>query len=304
MASAPSLRRRRSCKLQTVGNSSADLQKNVPAQTPNSMGRNTWAEKLHALLLSNCTLRYLVLMAAAHMTCYQHFISKTSMANAVRSKSGPGALSVGAQRSLSEPGGLSLGPGAFCIRARRAPAVLCRGAALSVLGSSALCRGYSLAVCVGPSPQLRAACSFACYPSGPRAFNSDPCVAHPVRGPPAPIRAPVRSACHPALSPIQCRAPPAPIRVPPIRPSPQLPAPGPYLVSDPRATHPDPQTPSSIQKPPASFRVAGPSSPAAPQLRAACHPSGPARSPFFQESTPNLTVWGKTSQHKRMCTLP
>ena len=73
----------------------------LPAQTPNSMGRNTWAEKLQALLLSNCTLRYLVLMAAAHKTCYQHFISKTSMANAVRSKSGLGALCVGPRRSPS-----------------------------------------------------------------------------------------------------------------------------------------------------------------------------------------------------------
>ena len=65
------------------------------------MGRNTWAEKLQALLLSNCTLRHLVLMAVAHMTCYQHFISKTSTANAVRSKSGPCALCVGPRRKFA-----------------------------------------------------------------------------------------------------------------------------------------------------------------------------------------------------------
>ena len=39
----------------------------MPAQTRNSMGRKTGAEELQALLLSNCTLRYLVLMAVAHI---------------------------------------------------------------------------------------------------------------------------------------------------------------------------------------------------------------------------------------------
>ena len=39
------------------------VHKIILAQTPNSMGRNTWAEQLQALLLSNCTLRYLEFMA-------------------------------------------------------------------------------------------------------------------------------------------------------------------------------------------------------------------------------------------------
>ena len=43
--------------------------KNIPAQTPNSMGRNPCGEYLQAL-------------AVARVTCYQHFISKTSMAYA------------------------------------------------------------------------------------------------------------------------------------------------------------------------------------------------------------------------------
>ena len=53
----------------------------IPAQTPNSLGRNTWAEKLYALHLSNGTARYLVLVAA-NMTRYQHFISKISVVHA------------------------------------------------------------------------------------------------------------------------------------------------------------------------------------------------------------------------------
>ena len=123
----------------------------IPAQTPNSMRRNTWAEKLHASLLSNCTLRYLVLMAVAHMTCYQHFVSKTSMANAVRSKSGPGALCVGPQRSLSRP--------------RRS---LCRGPAArrSLFGATAL-PGRSLSGSVsGPGPR-RSLSGSVSGPGGP-----------------------------------------------------------------------------------------------------------------------------------------
>ena len=58
------------------------LKTTIPAQSPNSMGRNTRGEQLQALLLSNCALRFLVSMAVAHMTCYQHFISKTSMVHA------------------------------------------------------------------------------------------------------------------------------------------------------------------------------------------------------------------------------
>ena len=158
--------------------------RNIPAQTPNSMDRNTWAEKLQALLLSNCTLRYLVLMAAAHMTRYHHFIGKTSMANAVRSKSG---LCVGPRRSLCRGPTLSVGaslcrarcqglcrrasvlshnsvsgpavsgPGAFCVGAQRSPAFS--------VGVCVWVRRSSLdALCVAPRRSLLRS---ACHPSGP-----------------------------------------------------------------------------------------------------------------------------------------
>ena len=57
----------------------------IPAQTPNNMGSNAWAEYLQALLLSNSTLSFLVLVAA-HMTHYQHFIRKISVAHACSEK--------------------------------------------------------------------------------------------------------------------------------------------------------------------------------------------------------------------------
>ena len=243
----------------------------TPAQTPNSMGTNTWAEKLQALLLSNCTLRYLVLMAVAHMICYQHFISKTSMANAVRSKSGPCALSVGPRRSLcqgprlsvrarvsvSGPGALSSGPGALCRGLCPGPAVLfftlCVSGPVSVSGPSALCVGPRCSLCWGSAlsvsgPDGAPLCSLAvCVgPSG----SSDPRahlhVIHRVRGPSTQIRvSPIRSA-GPQLRSVRWSCgpqpachfsdPPATFQAPraPI-PNPQLPLPP---SSDPRATHP------------------------------------------------------------------
>ena len=126
------------------------------------MGRNTSAENLQALLLSNCTLRYLVSMAAAHMTCYQHFISKTSMANAVRSKSGlalsvsgPGALSVGARRSFfgarrSLSG--SSGP-LLCVGPRRSGA-LCRRLCGGPLPTLSVSPRLFLCLCVRPRRPL------------------------------------------------------------------------------------------------------------------------------------------------------
>ena len=54
----------------------------ISAQTPNSMGRNIWAEQLQIGFLSNCILYYLVFMVAAHVTCYQNFRSKISMVHA------------------------------------------------------------------------------------------------------------------------------------------------------------------------------------------------------------------------------
>ena len=96
------------------------------------------AEKLQALLLSNCTLRYLVLMAVAHMTCYQHFISKTSMVHArfenqtlCEANRGPALSLLGPRRSLCR---------ALCVAARRS---LCRGSALFMSGPSAPRRSLS-----------------------------------------------------------------------------------------------------------------------------------------------------------------
>ena len=156
--------------------------------------QTAWAEihglEMQALLLSNCTLRYVVLLAVAHMTCYRQVISKTSMANAGRSKwgpgafcvgprrslSGPGALSVGAQRSLPGPGGLCVGaPGALCRGRCRGPAVLSsrsvcwarrspRFGALCVRVLCALCRDPAL-LCVGARCRAPALCL-----SGPGAF--------------------------------------------------------------------------------------------------------------------------------------
>ena len=117
----------------------------APWQDP-LMGRNTWAEKLQALFLSNCTLRYLVLMAIAHMICYQHFVSKTSMANVVRSKSGPGALWVGPRRSLCRGPTLSVGLRSLC----RGPALSLRGPALCVAVCVKVRRSSLDALCVGP----------------------------------------------------------------------------------------------------------------------------------------------------------
>ena len=105
------------------------------------MGRNTCAEKLQALHLPNCTLRYL------HMTCYQHFISKTSMANDVRSKSGSGALGVGPRRFSG-------------------PNALCWGPAVSVSGA------LSVAVCVGVRGPLLTLCVSG--PGGPWRSSPNP----------------------------------------------------------------------------------------------------------------------------------
>ena len=87
------------------------------------------------------------------------------------SVSGPGALCFGARPavSVSAAGTLAVsvsGPGALRIEAQHSsvcrwssPNVLCVGPALSVGVRLSLCRA------AGPSPQLRSACSYACYPS-------------------------------------------------------------------------------------------------------------------------------------------
>ena len=156
------------------------------------------------------------------MTCYQNLIGKTSIMvhDAVRSKSGPGALCVGANALCRFSLALSVlgwGPGALCVGANAlcrfslalsvlgpalcvwGPGAFCVGPRGLVLGPGSLCRvpPTLLLFVLGPSPQLRAACSSAHYPAGLRAFNS-------------------RSVCHPSH---------------PHRASPQNPS------SDPRATH-------------------------------------------------------------------
>ena len=193
--------------------------------------------------------------------------------------SGPGALCVGAQRSLPLCVGarrslcLSLSPcrvpglsvGTRC-SVRRGPALspsLCRAPALSVSGPSAP-RTLCVKLCVPPmsaSPQLR----------------------HPVRGPPAQLGGP--SACH---HPVRGHPAQMPLRAP---------------SSDPRASHPVREPPARIRVPPirsASPQLASALPPirsAGPQLRSARHPSSQARS-FVQERTPKLTVWGNNKKGK------
>ena len=113
----------------------------IPAQTPNSMGRNTWAEKLQAFLLSNCTLRFLCRAPAL-------------------SVSGPSALCVGAGHSLRRPWRRSL------CQTRRS---VCRGPALSVSGPGALCiKAWRFLSLCESDP-------------APRAPSSDPRATHPAR---------------------------------------------------------------------------------------------------------------------------
>ena len=102
---------------------------------------------------------------------------------------GPGALYVGARRSLCPaPKALCVGPGALCVGARRSPCrawrslavrlcvalcvgpgALCRAPALLVSGPvlcvGARCVGARRSLCRGPTagPQLRS----ACHPSSP-----------------------------------------------------------------------------------------------------------------------------------------
>ena len=233
------------------------------------MGRNTWAEQLQALLLSNCTLRYVVLMAVAHMTCYQHLISKTSMVHARFEKQTLRKANRGAALCLSGPWGslcrgptLAVsGPGALCVGARRS---LCRGPALSMSGPGAPRRSLSGSVSGRSS----------LFVSGPGALRVG-------------CRGQRSGACQvPAVS---CQAPGAH--------APVLRAPS----SDPAGSAPaSPQLRSCKSLSEALIRVPRPgsSSPANPQLRSACHPScvagpHPKRDPHAPSTPakPRATHW-------------
>ena len=227
------------------------------------------------------------------------------------SVSGPDGLCVGAGRSWCRGPALSVsGPSALCVGARHS---LCRGPGLqrSVSGPS-LCRGPAVAPRSGWLSELfdvgaqhslsqrslcRAPTVFVSGPSTPTicvsvlsslcvlcsrpALFSRPQLTHPILRAHAPPRCahllpqpelpcvlpPIRSAAH---APIRVAA----IRVPPT----QLRAPS----SDPRATHP------------VSRCQLRPMPPIQPRAHSSdpC-PSHPARRvPFFQDRTPNLTVWG------------
>ena len=252
-----------------------------------------------------------------------------SVSGPALSVSGPGALCVEARRSpcpaLSVSGSLALCVG-ICVGRRRSPAALwprrslcralcrilalcvsgrrhslCRAAALSVSGPGALFVG-PCALCVGPchsatGPAKMSRCLWA---SGPQ----------------------LRSAHSPAQIRMLAIGPRAQVPEAPTRPHPQPPA---YPCGTfsttwhalPRnfcceATHP-------VRRPLRATRLqlchpsssadpicAPPIRSAHPQLRSACHPSAP-RAPssdpcathparrvhFFQEKTPNFTVWGK-----------
>ena len=104
-----------------------------------------------------------------------------------------------------------------------------------------------------------------------------------------------------SVPPIQCRSPssdPRAIRVPPIHPSPQHPSSGPSARAGPQLrSHPRCGPPPSdlcSTHPVLRARLPITSVLRAPSSDPRATP--PAwRVPFFQERTPNLTVWGKTT---------
>ena len=150
---------------------------------------------------------------------------------------------------------------------------LFRAPALSVLGS----RSGLLSRCsCWPEPAAQSCVFIYLF----AAFNSDPCVTHPIQCPN--VAGPqLRSACHPSG-----RAPSSD----PCATNPRAtdPAAGPHPIprapsSDPRATHPVLRFSAPIRIPIISVLQAFSSDPRV------IHPA--RRVPFFQESTPNLTVW-------------
>ena len=158
--------------------------------------------------------------------------------------------------SVSGPGALCVGPRGPAFSVGGSPAL---SVALSALGPAvSVSDPDALAVCVGPEPAAQI-CVFICMLFYVRAFNSDPCVTHPVCGP-----APIRS-WTPAPTP-------TPIREPVLR------APS----SHPRATH--------LAAGPSRIRPRHPSGRGPSSDPRATHPA--RRVPVFQERTPNHTAWG------------
>ena len=205
-----------------------------------------------------------------------------------RSVSGPGALCLGARRSY--PGALCdsvSGPGA-CRRCVSGPALLFLSAmsgpgALCVVARRSVSGPIRLPSACHPSgtadPQLPSACPIIRHVGESCEPPANPHATHPCSDP--------RTDPHELPSVLLIRAP---IRVPPIRPrsrrhrGPQPPTAG--LSSDPR---------SQLASGPASRGPAHPA-PRAPSSHVrATHPA--RRVPFFQERTPNLTVWGKIGIH-------
>ena len=134
------------------------------------------------------------------------------LSGSVSGRGGP--LCVGTRRcQCVTPGALSVGPSALC-RARCGGRSLCQ----------ALTGPATLSCLCWPEQRLTSACSSACYPSGPRAFNSDLC--HPAS---PQLRSARQSWAPTRVLLIPPCKPPAPIRVPTALSGPS---------SDPPATHP------------------------------------------------------------------
>ena len=152
-------------------------------------------------------------MAVAHMTCYQHFISKISTVHARFKKQtprGPALSLSGPRRSLCRGPTLCVpGSGALCQRSPALSVRVCVGAKRSTL--DALCVGPRRSLlCVGPGafvcvPPMQSAAQFHVPPIRPQTLSG-------TRVPPIRSRSSVpqlRSTCH-----TFGREPPAQIRLP------------------------------------------------------------------------------------------
>ena len=125
--------------------------RNYTSTDPKQYGQKSMAEKLQALLLLNCTLRYLVLVVAAHIIAGVAKLRDLFRGPAV-SLSGPGALCRAPALSVSGPGAVFVGPRRSMCQVLRARHSLCRAPTL-LSGPGALCVGPG-ALCVGPRRSL------------------------------------------------------------------------------------------------------------------------------------------------------
>ena len=227
---------------------------------------------------------------------------ETSGSICVGPRHSPAALCLGPRRSLCRVPALSrslcrarifcVGPGPLC----RAPALSAWVPALSIgpaaRRSLTLCAARSLcrALCPAPgalpvsrsrssvSDRRSTLCAGAQRVPARRSCPGALCVGprHSLAVCAGPLRSACLSACHPSGPRPRLRSA--------CYPS------GPRTPQDPHATHPLPRPRATHPRstaPPSS----GPR--ARPPLIRPCHPSPPAH-PFFQERTPNLTVWGKS----------